>query len=431
LREPKAIPRTFSMTRTASLLLAAAMIIASPATAQTIDQKVQARIDRILKATPLIDGHNDIAEQLAENYKRDISGLTSGTDQRQPNPLMTDMARLHAGRVGGQFWSVYIDGTITGDAAIRETLEQIDIVKRMIAAYPNDLEQAYTAADVVRIHKAGKIASMMGVEGGRQIGGSLAALRAYYTLGARYMTLTHNQTTEWADSATDDPKYNGLSPFGLTVVHEMNRIGMLVDLSHVAPATMKAAIAASKAPVIFSHSSARAIGAHPRNVPDDVLQLLPANGGVVMVNWVPPFLSDAVWNWGAEQSAEEARLKAIHREDSKAVAAALKTWEAAHPRPAVTVANIADHIEHVAKVAGYDHVGIGADLDGIPYTPEGLTGVQAYPLLFAELIRRGWSDANLAKLAGGNVLRVLRQAEQVSASMKNEPAALSDVDTGK
>ena len=419
------------MTRTAALLLAAAMTIATPATAQGIDPKVQARIDRILKATPLIDGHNDIAEQLAESYKRDISGLASGTDRRQPNPLMTDMARLHQGRVGGQFWSVYIDGTITGDAAIRETIEQIDIVKRMIAAYPNDLEQAYTAADVVRIHKAGKIASMMGVEGGRQIGGSLAALRAYYTLGARYMTLTHNQTTEWADSATDDPKYNGLSPFGLTVVHEMNRIGMLIDLSHVSPATMKAAIAASKAPVIFSHSSARAIGAHPRNVPDDVLVLLPANGGVVMANWVPNFLSDAVWNWGADQSAEEARLKAVHREDSAAVKAGLKTWEAAHPRPPVTVANVADHIEHIAKVAGYDHVGIGADLDGIPFTPDGLTGVQAYPLVFAELIRRGWSDANLAKLAGGNVLRVLRQAEQVAASMNDEPAALSEVDTGK
>jgi len=419
------------MNHTASLMLAAAMVIATPATAQQMDPKVQARIDRILKATPLIDGHNDIAEQLAENYKRDISGLASGTDQRQPSPLMTDMARLHQGRVGGQFWSVYIDGTITGDAAIRETIEQIDIVKRMIAAYPNDLEQAYTAADVVRIHKAGKIASMMGVEGGRQIGGSLAALRAYYTLGARYMTLTHNQTTEWADSATDDPKYNGLSPFGLTVVHEMNRIGMLVDLSHVSPATMKAAIAASKAPVIFSHSSARAIGAHPRNVPDDVLALLPANGGVVMANWVPNFLSDAVWNWGADQSAEEARLKAVHREDSAAVKAGLKTWEAAHPRPPVTVANVADHIEHIAKVAGYDHVGIGADLDGIPFTPDGLTGVQAYPLVFAELIRRGWSDANLAKLAGGNVLRVLRQAEQVAASMNNEPAALSEVDTGK
>jgi len=419
------------MIHTASLMLAAAMVIATPATAQQMDPKVQARIDRILKATPLIDGHNDIAEQLAENYKRDISGLASGTDQRQPSPLMTDMARLHQGRVGGQFWSVYIDGTITGDAAIRETIEQIDIVKRMIAAYPNDLEQAYTAADVVRIHKAGKIASMMGVEGGRQIGGSLAALRAYYTLGARYMTLTHNQTTEWADSATDDPKYNGLSPFGLTVVHEMNRIGMLVDLSHVSPATMKAAIAASKAPVIFSHSSARAIGAHPRNVPDDVLVLLPANGGVVMANWVPNFLSDAVWNWGADQSAEEARLKAVHREDSAAVKAGLKTWEAAHPRPPVTVANVADHIEHIAKVAGYDHVGIGADLDGIPFTPDGLTGVQAYPLVFAELIRRGWSDANLAKLAGGNVLRVLRQAEQVAASMNDEPAALSEVDTGK
>src|SRR6476661_7500773 len=309
------------MIHTASLMLAAAMVIATPATAQQMDPKVQARIDRILKATPLIDGHNDIAEQLAENYKRSIAGLASGTDRRPDHPLMTDMARLHAGRVGGQFWSVYIDGTITGDAAIRETIEQIDIVKRMIAAYPNDLEQAYTAADVVRIHKAGKIASMMGVEGGRQIGGSLAALRAYYTLGARYMTLTHNQTTEWADSATDDPKYDGLSPFGETVVHEMNRIGMLVDLSHVSPATMKDAIAASKSPVIFSHSSARAIGGHPRNVPDDVLQLLPANGGVVMVNWVPNFLSDAVWHWSADQSAEEARLKAIHRADSNAVKA--------------------------------------------------------------------------------------------------------------
>ena len=406
-------------------------VLPAPALGQPIDPQVQARIDRILKATPLIDGHNDIAEQLADNYKRTIDGLASGTDQWKPKPLMTDMARLHQGRVGGQFWSVYIDGTITGDAAIRETLLQIDIVKRMIAAYPKDLEQAYTADDVVRIHKAGKVASMMGIEGGRQIGGSLAALRQFYNLGARYMTLTHNQTTEWADSATDDPKYGGLSPFGVIVVHEMNRIGMLVDLSHVAPATMKAAIAASRAPVIFSHSSARAIGGHPRNVPDDVLQLLAANGGVVMANWVPNFLSDAVWQWGADQSAEEARLKAIHREDSNAVKAGLKTWESAHPRPPVTVTNVADHIEHIAKVAGHDHVGIGADLDGIPFTPDGLTGVQAYPLVFAELIRRGWSDANLAKLAGGNILRVIRRAEAVAASMKNEAPAMSDVDTAK
>ena len=415
------------------LILIAAAIALMPSTlsAQPIDPKVQARIDRILKATPLIDGHNDIAEQLAENYKRTVVGLASGTDQWKPKPLMTDMARLHQGRVGGQFWSVYIDGTITGDAAIRETLEQIDIVRRMIDAYPGDLEFARTADDVVRIHKSGKIASMIGVEGGRQMGGSLAALRQYYNLGARYMTLTHNQTTEWADSATDDPKYGGLSPFGVQVVHEMNRIGMLVDLSHVSPDTMKDAIAASKAPVIFSHSSARAIGGHPRDVPDDVLQLLPANGGVVMVNFVPSFLSKDVWNWSADRDAEQARLKAIHRESKADVDAGVKAWEAAHPSPPVTAANVADHIEHVAKVAGYDHVGIGGDMDGIDATPSDLKGVQDYPNLFAELIRRGWSDQNLAKLAGGNVLRVLRQAEAVAASMKNEPAALSDVDTAK
>ena len=408
-----------------TLLLAMAVAAAPP---PPIDPRVQARIDRILKATPLIDGYNDIAEMLRENYDGRTEKLASGTDAWQPKPLMTDMARLRAGRVGGQFWSVYINGALTGDAAIRETIEQIDIVRRMIEAYPSDLELARTADDVVRIHKAGKIASMLGVEGGRQIGGSLAALRQYYNLGARYMTLTHNQTTEWADSATDDPKYDGLSPFGVTVVHEMNRIGMLVDLSHVAPATMKDAIAESKAPVIFSHSSARALNDHPRNVPDDVLQLLPANGGVVMVNFVPPFLTQDSWRWEAEKSAEEARLKSLHRNSTAVVEAGVKAWVAAHPAPAVTVADVANHIEHVAKVAGYDHVGIGGDMDGIDRTPGDLTGVQDYPNLFAELIRRGWSDANLAKLAGGNVLRVLRRAEAVAASMKNEPAALSPID---
>ncbi len=417
--------------KTALLIAAAFAVVAAPAGAQQIDPKTQARIDRILKATPLIDGHNDIAEQLAENYKRTVAGVGSGTDEWKPKPLMTDMARLHAGRVGGQFWSVYIDGTITGDAAIRETLLQIDIVRRMIEAYPKDLELAATANDVVRIHKAGRVASMIGVEGGRQMGGSLAALRQYYNLGARYMTLTHNQTTEWADSATDDPKYGGLSPFGVQVVHEMNRIGMLVDLSHVSADTMKDAIAASRAPVIFSHSSARAIGGHPRDVPDDVLQLLPANGGVVMVNFVPSFLSKEVWDWSAAKDAEEARLKAIHRASTADVKAGVAAWVGAHPSPVVTAANVADHIEHIAKVAGYDHVGIGGDMDGIDATPADLKGVQDYPHLFAELIRRGWSDENLAKLAGGNILRVLRRAEAVSASMKNEPAALSDVDTAK
>ena len=405
--------------------------LAAPAPAEPIPAPVQKRIDRILKRTPLIDGHNDIAEQLAENYNRSIEGIASGTDRRAPHPLMTDMARLHQGRVGGQFWSVYIDGTITGDTAIRETIQQIDIVRRMIEAYPHDLEIALTADDMVRIHKRGRVGSMIGVEGGRQMGGQLAALRQFYNLGARYMTLTHNQTTEWADSATDEPKYGGLNPFGVEVVKEMNRLGMLVDLSHVSPASMQDAIAASRAPVIFSHSSAGGLVDHPRNVPDDVLRLLSANGGVVMVNFVPGFISDAVWKWSAERSGEEARLKAIHRASKAAVEAGVKAWEAAHPAPVATVATVADHIEHVAKVAGYDHVGIGGDFDGIDSTPPDLNGVEDYPNLFAELIRRGWSDTNLAELAGGNILRVMRRAEAVAAEMKDEPASLATVDTAK
>ena len=406
------------------ILAAAAALLAVPASAQPIYANVQARIDRILRKTPLIDGHNDLPEQLVENYGSRVDRLASGTAAWTPKALMTDMKRLREGRVGGQFWSVYIDGTVTGDEAIRQTIEQIDIVDRMIAAYPSDLERALTAADIVRIHKAGRVASLVGIEGGRQIAGSLPALRQFYRLGARYMTLTHNQTTEWADSATDDPKWNGLSPFGLKVVAEMNRLGMLIDLSHVSPDTMRDAIAASRAPVIFSHSSAGGVNGHPRNVPDDVLRLLPANGGVVMVNWVPGFLSPDVWRWDGLRSAEEARLKTIHRASKAAVAEGVKAWETANPRPAVTVTQVADHIEHVARLATHDNVAIGADLDGIPYTPTGLEGVETYPILFAELIRRGWSDANLAKLAGGNTLRALRRAEAVAASLKDQPPAL-------
>ena len=405
------------------MIVVAALLLSSPAYSQAIDPGTKARIDRILKKTPLIDGHNDLPEQLRESYEMRVDGLASGGAAR-PKPLMTDIARLRAGRVGGQLWSVFIDGTVTGDAAIRQTIEQIDIVDRLVAAYPLDLELARGAADIVRIHQAGKVASLVGIEGGRQIGGSLAALRQFYRLGARYMTLTHNQTTEWADSATDEPKYGGLSPFGLKVVGEMNRLGMLVDLSHVSPATMRQAIAASRAPVMFSHSSAGGINGHPRNVPDDVLRLLPANGGLVMANWVPGFLSPAVWRWDGLRSAEEARLKSIHRASKANVDGGVKAWEAANPRPAVTVTEVADHIEHIARVAGQDHVGIGADLDGIPYTPTGLEGVNTYPVVFAELIRRGWSDANLAKLAGGNFLRALGRAEAVAASMKDVPPSL-------
>jgi membrane dipeptidase len=411
----------------ATLLLAATMLIASPAAAQPVDPKVEARIDRILKATPLIDGHNDIAEQLRENYGSKVSGLASGTDQWTPKPLMTDMARLHEGRLGAQFWSVYIPSEVTGDAAIRETLEQIDLVKRMVKAYPNDLALAGTADDIVRIHKAGKIASLMGVEGGHQIGGSLAALRQFYDLGARYMTLTHFKNNEFADSATDDPKYHGINDFGRAVIHEMNRIGMLVDLAHVSPETMRAALQVTRAPVLFTHSDARALADHPRNVPDDVLKLLPANGGVVMVNFYLGHLSPEFIQWSADKSAEDARLKSLYTGQPERRDAGMKAWLAAHPEPRAGVSLIADHIEHVAKVAGYDHVGIGGDLDGIGYdeAPAGMNSVSGYPLLFAELIRRGWSDANLAKLAGGNVLRVMRRAEAVAASMKDEPPAMA------
>jgi membrane dipeptidase len=413
------------MTMKKILTAAGAMLLAtSAAAAQPIDPAVQARIDRILKATPLIDGHNDLAEELRENYGLSVEGLASGTGQRE-HPLMTDMARLHQGRVGAQFWSVYIPSEVTGDPAIRMTLEEIDTVKRMVKAYPNDLALALTADDIVRIHKTGRIASLIGIEGGHQIGGSLAALRQFYDLGARYMTFTHFKNNEFADSATDDPQYHGITDFGRTVIHEMNRIGMLVDLSHVSDDTMRQALAASKAPVIYSHSSARALTDHNRNVPDDVLRLTAQNGGVVMVNFYPGYVSEPFRKWDAEETAEEARLKALDNGRPQAREADLKAWKASNPAPRVTVSDVADHVDHVAKIAGYDHVGIGGDLDGVPAAPEGLDSVAGYPLLFAELIRRGWSDENLAKLAGGNVLRVMRQAEAVAASMKDEPPAMA------
>ena len=414
-----------------SFVLLAAMIAATPALAQQpIDPKVQARIDRVLKKTPLIDGHNDLPWALRQDHGQSVEGLESGTDQRE-KPLMTDMARMRTGRVGGQFWSVYISGTILGDEAIRTTIEQIDTAQRIIESYPQHLELASTAGDMERIHRSGRIGSLLGIEGGRQIGGSMAALRRFYDLGVRYMTLTHNQTTEWADAGTDEPKYDGLSPFGVEVVKEMNRLGMLVDLSHVAPATMKDAIEASRAPVIFSHSNAHALNPHPRNVPDEVVRLLPSNGGVMMITFVPTFLSKEDWAWSRERSAEEARLKSLYSFSKERLDAGLKAWDAAHPAPAVDVATVADHIEHVVKIAGHDHVGIGGDLDGIDRTVTGLNGVEDYPNLFAELIRRGWSDQNLAKLAGGNILRALRRAEAVAAEMKNQPASMAKLDPAK
>ncbi|MDB5702213.1 MAG: rane dipeptidase [Sphingomonadales bacterium] len=385
--------------------------------AQPVDRTTQARIERVLQATPLIDGHNDLPWELRNRYgsRIETTDLSKASD-RLPTPLMTDMARLHAGHVGGQFWSVYIPANVTGPAAIQMTIEQIDIVHRLAARYPRDLEMAYTAADIVRIHKAGRIASLIGIEGGHQIGNNLAALRQFYALGARYMTLAHFLNNDWADSATDDPAHHGLTNFGKQVVREMNRIGMMVDLSHVSPETMKAALGVSTAPVIFSHSDARALNDHPRNVPDDVLKLVAANGGVVMVNFYPAHLSPAYFAWATDRAGETARTKALYTGQPDRAKAALGLWEKAHPVPVVTIATVADHIDHIVQITGHDHVGIGGDLDGIEATIPGLGGVDGYPNLFAELIRRGWSDTDLAKLAGGNLLRVMRRVEEVAVA---------------
>jgi membrane dipeptidase len=285
----------------------------------------------------------------------------------------------------------------------------------MIARYPRALEIADSADDIVRIHRAGRIASMFGMEGGEAINNNLALLREFRAAGVLYMTLTHSTTNDWVDSATDAPRHGGLSPFGEEVVREMNRVGMLVDLSHVSAEAMRDALRVSESPVIFSHSSAFALTPHPRNVPDDVLALVRENGGVVMVNFFPVFTSTDVWQWAARRSAEEARLKALNPGDAEAVTAGVARWTEANPRPRIGLGVIADHIEHIANVAGRDHVGIGSDYDGVPFLPEGLDGVEDYPALFVELMRRGWSDADLAKLAGGNLLRALREAERIAA----------------
>jgi membrane dipeptidase len=415
------------------LLLAA---VATPAAAQS---DIPARVARVLKATPLIDGHNDWPETLREREqeKRWTIDLRSGLGAVKPERYNTDIAMLRKGMVGGQFWSVYVDAELPGLQQVEETLEQIDLVKHIVARYPDTFALARTADDVRRIHASGRIASLIGVEGGGQIDGKLSVLRAYHDLGAGYLTLTHVKTLEWADSATDDPKHGGLTPFGKAVVHELNRLGMLVDLSHVSEGTMRDALAVSRAPVIFSHSSARAIDDHPRNVSDAVLKLVAANGGVVMINYALNYVSDDYRRWSADRAAERTRLNAppygglLIGQPDKA-AAAMAEWEKAHPAPKVTLGQVADHIDHVAKVAGLDHVGIGSDFDGVGNAlPEGLGDVSTYPALLAEMMRRGWSDKDVAKLAGGNVLRVMAAAEAVSRGMAGELPATVTLPPGK
>jgi membrane dipeptidase len=347
------------------------------------------------RETPLIDGHNDIPWTFREKANRDLSKMD--LRQRQPQ-LHTDIPRLRQGGVGGQFWSVYVPVTMQGPEAVQATMEQIDFVYQMMDRYPDTFELARTAADIERIFKAGKIASLIGMEGGHSIDNSLATLRMFYKLGARYMTLTHSSNTAWADSATDQPKNGGLTPFGEGVVREMNWLGMMVDLSHVSPETMSDALQVTQAPVIFSHSSARAVNDHPRNVPDSILAKIPANGGVVMVNFVPGFISTEVREYEA--------LPASQRQNQ--------------PVPRASMAQVADHIDHIRKVAGIDSVGLGSDFDGITTVPQNLEDVSKFPLLTAELLRRGYSKDDLRKILGQNVLRMMRQVEQVAARLQKE-----------
>ncbi len=385
----------------------------------------------LLSRHPVLDGHNDLPWTL--RVAGDVGVDT--TDLAGPvASIQTDLPRLASGGVGAQFWSVYVSADLAGETAVTTTLEQIDLVRELIRRYPDALELALTADDVERIAAGGKVASLIGAEGGHSIGCSLGTLRAFYALGVRYLTLTHNRNLPWADSATDEPAAGGLTAFGREVVREMQRLGMLVDLSHVSPDTMRDALDTAEGPVIFSHSSALAICDHPRNVPDHILARLPANGGVCMVNFVPAFVSQACRDWEQEFAEEMKRRgfdfrNVMGRGQAREERAA---WVAGHPRPPVTLAEVADHIEHVRDVAGAGHVGIGSDYDGVDWLPEGLEDVSCYPALIAELLDRGWSEADCGKLASGNILRVLRAAEEtaraLSASRGPSRSRIEDLD---
>lgn len=378
------------------------------------DHLTEAR--RLLAEHPVADGHNDLPWALREQVRYDLDARDIAEDQR--GRLHTDLARLRAGGVGAQFWSVYVRTDLTGDAAVSATLEQIDCVAQLIDRHPDHLVRALSADDMEAARSRGLIASLMGAEGGHSINNSLATLRALHELGVRYMTLTHNDNIAWADSATDEPGVGGLSAFGREVVREMNRVGMLVDLSHVAATTMRDALATTVAPVVFSHSSARAVCDHPRNVPDDVLALLPGNGGVAMATFVPKFILPAAVEWTL-RADENMRAHGLHHLDTTEAGMKVQhAFEEANPRPMATVATVADHLDHMREVAGVDHIGIGGDYDGTAFTPRGLEDVAGYPNLVAELLRRGWSRADLAKLTWGNAVRVLRDAEAVSRELR-------------
>ncbi|MFM5894409.1 MAG: dipeptidase [Novosphingobium sp.] len=418
----------FALVAVSSLAVASAL----PAKPVRTPEQVAAAA---LAAAPVWDGHNDVPEQLRDRRK-DVLGdfdfrdttrelgmdkWKDGGGSGKPDPMQTDLPRLRQGKVGAQFWSVYVSAGLTDQQAVQATLEQIDVMKRVIARYPGDMQFCTDTMCVTDAWKHGKIASLLGMEGGHSIGGSLGVLRQMYALGARYMTLTHFKNTAWADGGTDAPAHNGLTSFGKDVVREMQRLGMLVDLSHVSQKTMLDAMDVAGAPVIFSHSGAQGVNAHARNVSDPVLDRLKTNGGMVMVNFYPGYASQSLFDWNVARAGEEARQKLLHPDRPDLTAAALSAWDNAHPRPAASVSTIADHIDYIVKRIGIDHVGLGSDFDGGSTGIEGLPDVSAYPALFVELARRGYSQADLQKIASGNIMRVLGAAEAYAAAHRADP----------
>lgn len=405
------------MTRSAWALALSCLLWRADARADAARDRARA----VLQRTPVIDGHNDVPWKLREKRGGKLAGFTferlEGDDGKLFN---TDLARMRAGGVGGQFWSVYVPEDLKPDEAVRSTFEQIDLARRLIEANPARMAFVETAAEARAAMRAGRVASLLGAEGGHSIANSLPALRAMRRLGVRYLTIAYNNGTDWADGRSNVPRVAGLSPFGREVVREMNRIGMLVDLSHASPLTMRAALDVAAAPVIFSHSSARAVTEHGRNVPDDVLVRLRANGGIVMVTFVPGFVSARTYARGLDRIAAERRGMAAYPEDPARREALLADWDRAHPDVPATIADVADHIDHVRKLAGTAHVGIGSDFDGTDELPTGLTGVDGMVDLFAELARRGYSDADLAAIASGNILRVLDAADAAAARLRRE-----------
>lgn len=382
----------------------------------TTDDELLTRAHALLAGHPVVDGHNDLPWALREHVRYDLDQRDIAADQSGTG-LHTDLPRMRAGGVGAQFWSVYVRTDMAGDEAVSATLEQIDIVRQMADRYPGELRLALTADDMETARAEGRIASLMGAEGGHSINNSLGTLRALHRLGVRYMTLTHNDNVAWADSATDTPVANGLTRFGEEVVREMNRMGMLVDLSHVSADTMRDALRVSEAPVIFSHSSSRTVCDHPRNIPDDVLAALAANGGMAMATFVPKFILPAAVAW-TRAADENMRAHGLHPLDRSPEGMAVHhAFETTTPRPRATASTVADHLDHMREVAGIDHIGIGGDFDGTAFTPDGLSDVSGYPNLIAELLRRGWSEGDLAKLTWGNAVRVLRASEAVASDL--------------